>query len=190
MKIKECVENYSKLQSSAAKKAFIEKVVDNKYIPVLTKRLVLENMLKKSIVTDNHGVRYIDMFVSQINFTCAVLALYTKLELPNTTEEEETNIYEQYDLLVASDMLPQIMSAINQEELNRLISVNKQVMDNFYNKEKTTEAYISKTVTQFTTVLGTMCSSGLEQLAQIIDDEKKMKKLAKQFESMIEKTKK
>ena len=189
MKINECVENYSKLQSNAAKKAFIEKIVDNKYAPILTKRLVLESMLKKSIVTDNNGVRYIDMFVSQINFTCAVLALYTKLELPNT-DEEETNIYEQYDLLVASDMLPQIMSAINQEELNRLISVNKQVMDNFYNKEKTTEAYISRTITQFTTVLGTMCNSGLEQISQIVDDEKKMKRLAKQFEAMIEKAKK
>ena len=170
MTVKEFVEKYNLLMDASSKQKLVEAIIVNEYVPVLKKRLVLENMLKKSIIEDKNGNRYIDMFVNQINFSCIVLALYTKFDL---TRKDDSSVYDDYDLLVSSGSMEHIMKAMNGEEINRLISINKQVMDTFYNKEKTTEAYINKLITQCTTVFGSMCNSGLEQLSRTLQDENK-----------------
>ena len=168
MTVKELVEKYSVLQNATLKDKLVESILSNVYVPVLTKRLVLENMLLKSIVEDKNGTRYIDMFVNKINFICVVLALYTKLDLKNN---EENSVYDNYDLLVSNGLLEEIMKKINQDEINRLLSINEQIIDTFYNKEKTTEAYINKAITQFATVFGSMCNSGLEYFSQLVKEE-------------------
>lgn len=187
MTVKEFVEKYNTLQNSVLKNKLIKATISHKYVPVLKKRLVLENMLQKSIIEDKNGTRYIDMFVNKINFVCVILALYTNLDL---TKKDENDVYNNYDLLVSSGLLDIIMEEINQDEINRLLSINEQIMNTFYNKEKTTEAYVNKAITQFTTILGSMCNSGLEQFSQVIDDETKMKGFAEQFTNLVGKFKK
>ena len=185
MTVKEFVEKYNTLSNETLKNKLVQEIVKKEYVPILKKRLVLENMLKKSILEDKNGVRYIDMFVSKLNFTCVVLALYTNLDL---TKENDYDVYNDYDLLVSNDILPKIMEEINQDEINRLLSINKQIMDTFYNKEKTTEAFINRAITQCTTVLGSMLNAGLEHYAQEDSDysgAKNLKTIIENFKEII-----
>lgn len=187
MTVKEFVDKYNVLTNEALKNKMVKTVVIHNYVPVLKKRALLEDMLQKSIVEDKNGTRYIDMFVSKINFTCVVLALYTNLDL---SKKNDYDVYNDYDLLVSSNALSEIMKEINQDEINRLLSINEQIMDTFYNKEKTTEAYVNKVVTQFTTVFGSMCNSGLEQLIQLAENEEDKKNLSDLFKTVVMKLKK
>lgn len=56
-------------------------------------------MLDKTIVSGKNGIEYIDMFLSKINFTTAILLLYTKFNV-SKNDDSETNAFQDYDLLI------------------------------------------------------------------------------------------
>lgn len=182
LSVEEFVRRYDMLKTTEQKSKFIEDIMWRKYTPVLEKKLVLQTILKKSIVKNEKGVSYIDYFLSKINMCFAIIMLYTKLNLTDVENEEKANIYKEYDLLFERDLLNAICSFIDERELNELMSINAVLIENYKTECKSTEAVISKYVERFATLLGTFINEGLQHLENVTD-----KKDIKNFINSIQK---
>lgn len=164
--IEEFVRRYDMLKTSEQKSKFVEDIMWRKYTPVLEKKLVLQTVLKKSVITDAKGMSYIDYFLFKINTCFAIIILYTKLNftINDNKNEEKTNIYQEYDLLFERDLLNAICSFIDERELNELMSINTVLIENYETEFKSTEAVISNYVERFATLFGTFVNEGLQHL--------------------------
>ena len=128
--------------------------IRDRYCPVLEKKVILQTMLDKTIVLGKNGVEYIDMFLSKINFTTAILLLYTKFNI-SKNDDSETTAFQDYDLLIERGFLNVISAAIGEDELNELTTINGLLMDNFYAENKNLEAFIAKYTQAFACLLYT-----------------------------------
>ena len=79
MTVLEFVDKYSKLNSAKAKEEMVKSIVKRTYCPILEKRIVLENLLNNSVSTTEFGLKYVDMFVSKLNYTLSLIIIYTNL---------------------------------------------------------------------------------------------------------------
>lgn len=71
--VKEFCRRYDMLKTDEQKSNFVQSMIYRTYCPVLEKKIILQTMLDKTIVSGKNGVEYIDMFLSKINFATAEL---------------------------------------------------------------------------------------------------------------------
>lgn len=180
------IKEYKTLQNEEIKNRKIKGLIKRTYCPVIEKRMVLELMLKKSIVEDN--VKYIDMFTNRINFIGAITSLYTYL-LPDKDENDVPETDKMYDLLVEYDVLDKILECIGEKEITELTSINATLFDNWYATNTSTKAYISNLANDMSQKVGVVASVGIEKLAEVLDDETKMKKFFGALEKVLKKVK-
>lgn len=167
--VKEFCRRYDMLKTNEQKSKFLQSMIYRTYCPVLEKKIILQTMLDKIIVSGKNGVEYIDMFLSKINFATAILLLYTKFNV-SKNDDSETNAFQDYDLLIERGFLDVISTSIGEDELNELTTINGLLMDNFYAENKTIEAFIAKYTQAFATTFGMFADEGISELMKYIKE--------------------
>lgn len=184
--VSEFVKNYKTRTSDKLKSEYITSVMKRNYCPILEKRMILDLMLEKS-VTDN-DVPTIDMFVNKLNFYAAIISLYTYI-VPDKDENGVAKSYEMYDLLVENDLMNPIFEHIGERELGELTSINGLLLDNWCAKNTSTEAYVNNLIKTASRRFGISIELLLDKLTEILDDEKKMKKVMTALDKVVKKIK-
>ena len=167
--VPEFIRRYNLLKTDEQRDEFVRNIIWRTYCPVLEKKLVLQTILDKSIITGKNGVQYIDMFLSKINMTTTILILYTKLNIVKT-DDSTTNAFQDYDLLFENGLLDQICAIVGEHELNELMTINGLLMDNFHDENKTMEAYSAKYTEAFATTVGVFANEGISELMKYITE--------------------
>ena len=175
--ISKFVEGYNQLTSQQSKDRYIKGHIKNTYAPILEKKLILEMMHEKSVVES--PVKHIDLLVSKLNVVMAILVLYTDLEPDKQINEDGTATpltWAAYDALKSSGLYGILLEAIG-EDLNELMSVQDQILNSWYTANTSTEAYVKNIIDTASRRFGISIDLLLDKLVEILDDEKKMKKV-------------
>lgn len=180
------VERYSKLNNDQLKDKYVKEHVKITYAPVLKKKAILEAMNDKSVIDAPTG-KYIDLLTSKLNLTMAVLVLYTDIE-PDKNEDGQPLVCESYDALQSTGLIGKILNAIG-SDIEELMSIQSQVMDTWYAQHTSTEAYITNLVEVASHKLGIYAGAGMDKLADVLSDEKKMNKVIAALDKMLKKVK-
>lgn len=148
MTIMEFCEKYKNMNSDKAKGQMVDSHIKRKYCPVIEKMTILQMMLDNSVRESENGIKYIDMMTSKINYTLAMVALYTDL----TVDKKEVNgkevgaNFEDYDALIETGLVGVICAAIGEEEMKEFSTVNSMLIGNFERSEGSLEAYVGRVV--------------------------------------------
>ncbi len=180
------VKRYKQLTNDQLKDKYVKEHIVTTYSPILNKINILKLMNEKSVVDDSTG-KYIDMTVSKLNLVMAILVLYTDIE-PDKTEDGKVLTWEAYDTLKSTGLYGKILNAIG-EDLEELMNVQSNVMETWYNKNCSTQAYISNLAEKVSHKFALVAGVGMEKLAEVLDDEVKLKKVANAFDKAINKIK-
>ncbi len=184
--VSEFVKKYNSLKSEEAKAAQVKAIMKRTYCPILEKKLVLERMVELSKGDGN--ITYLDMVLSKLNFTMAIIALYTNL-IVDKNEDGTPKSAESYDLLVQADLVNSICNEIGEREINELMSINAYSIETWHNKNTGVESYILNLVEKMAEKFGVVAGAGAQQLASVLDDEEKMKKTLNVIQKAIKKVK-
>ena len=178
--IKDFVKKYSALTNDSLKEKQIEGIIKRHYAPITEKKAALDLIFEKCI-QEKDGIEYVDSFLMQVGLVSVVLSLYTNLDCNG-------NMFENYDLLMEDGIYPIIMYKIGEKDINELMSVYSSVEETFANQQNF-EAFLAKQVTRFGELVGHIGGSGMEALAKILNDDKKMESLMKTLENVAKKGK-
>ena len=180
------VKKYNEVKSADLKTKQVQGIMKRIYCPILEKKKILDLMLEKSVVEDD--IKHIDMFVNKLNFYSAIISIYTNI----TPEKDENGIvksYEMYDLLIENNIMSTILEIIGERELCELTSVNGLLLDTWHMKNTSSEAYVNNLVETAAQKLGTYAGFGMDKLADVLGDEKKMNKVISALDKVIKKIK-
>lgn len=180
------VKKYNEVKSADLKTKQVQGIMKRTYCPILEKKKILDLMLEKSVVEDD--IKHIDMLVNKLNFYSAIISIYTNI----TPEKDENGIvksYEMYDLLIENNIMNTILEIIGERELGELTSVNGLLLDTWHMKNTSSEAYVNNLVETASQKLGTYAGFGMDKLADVLSDEKKMNKIMTALEKMLKKIK-
>ena len=184
--VSQFAERYGKLTNEQLKDKYVKEHIKTTYSPILNKINVLKLMNEKSVVDDSTG-KYIDMTVSKLNLVMAILVLYTDIE-PDKSEDGKVLTWEAYDILKSTGLYGKILSAIG-EDLDELMSVQSNVMDTWYNKNCSTQAYISNMMENVSHKFALVAGVVMEKLADVLDDEVKLKRAMDALDKVVKKIK-
>ena len=179
------VDGYNKLTSDQLKEKYVKKHVLTTYSPILSKRNVLQLMTEKSVV--DGSVKYIDLTVSKLNLIMAILVLYTDIE-PDKDEDGKPMTWASYDTLKYTGLLEKILECIG-DDIEELLSVQKDVLDTWHMKNASPEAYVANLVETASQRFGIVAGVVMGKLTELLDDEIKMKKITSIIEKAMKKIK-
>lgn len=180
------VKKYNEVKSTDLKAKQIQGIIKRTYCPILEKKIILDLMLEKSIVEDN--IPRIDMFVNKLNFYAAIISLYTYI-VPEKDENDVSKSYEMYDLLIENNIMNAILEEIGERELSELTSVNGLLLDTWYAQHTSTQAFINNLIETASRKFGVVAGAGMDKLADVLSDEKKMDKVISALDKMMKKIK-
>ena len=181
MKLRDFIDKYSALTDDEKKAKLVDAIMTKQYCDVGIKYAVLQGMLDNSIITEDDGNKYIDMFLSKINFTIAILVLYTSLDLMND-DGQTMNAFDSYDLIMKSGAMQDIVSCIGQIEFNELADVNSSLMDTFKNKYNSLHSYVSNLAEHFANIFASLTNESIKTLNETLKDEDKVNSFKKYLE--------
>lgn len=184
--ITDFVKKCKSLTNDKLRNDYISNVIKRSYCPILTKKAVLGIMLDKSITDDD--IPTIDMFANKLNFYGAIISMYTYI-IPEKNEEGVPKTYEMYDLLVENDLLNSILERVGERELGELTMINGLLLDNWYSKNASAQAYIDNLINTASRRFGITAELILDKLNEILEDEVKMKKVMTALEKVVKKIK-
>ena len=141
--LSEFVKKY-KDATDAGKVKLLKGIIKTDYCPVVTKKIMLQEALNKSVVAKDNIV-YIDSFVSKINFSITLMLLYTTIEF-DKKEDGKVDTFGSYDILTKNGILDAVCAVIGEHELNEIGSVNSSIMDNFYTENTSTQAVLIRQI--------------------------------------------
>ncbi len=187
--VSDFVNRYNKLESEQLKNKYVKEHIKTTYVPLLSKMTILNMMHDKSVVKDD--VPYVDMVTSKLNLNMAILVLYTDIT-PDKKENEDGSTtpltWDAYDKLKSNGLLEKIIEYIG-EDIGELLSVQKDILDTWYLKNKSTEAYVNDLVETASRKFGVVAGVGMEKLADVLSDEKKMNTIMSALDKMLKKIK-
>lgn len=183
--VKDFVEGYLNLEKKEQQFEYVKGHVIRKYAPVLEKRVVLQTLLNKSIAVSEFGVEYLDLFISRINMVWAILILYTDIDTAKKGKDE-TNAFEDYDLLIENDLIEIISNIIGERELKELLSLNNLIIDAYEKQNTDLNAFVTKQVNRLGNIIGGLSEKALNRLADLVDDTDKMKVFADRFGRVLD----
>lgn len=183
------VDRYNALTTSQLKSKYVKEHIKTTYAPLLSKMTILNLMNEKSVVNDD--ILYVDMVTSKLNLNMAILILYTDIEPDKKENEDGTTTpltWEAYDKLKSTGLLDIIIEYIG-EDIRELLSVQKDILDTWCLKNKSSEAYVENLIENASQKLGAYVGFGMDKLADVLSDEKKMSKLMTALEKIVKKIK-
>lgn len=145
MSVQEFVKQYNAAKSETVKNGLIEKIIKRTYVPVLEKKMVLQFMLDKSIVTKENGMKHVDMFVHRINLWSSIIVLYSNLVFEKD-EHGNPKSMEAYDLFTQNNLTEKLCFVIGERELNELTAINELLIESFYEENKSIGTFISNSL--------------------------------------------
>lgn len=164
--IAEFCRRYDLCTSDEVKSKMLREIIYRTYCPVLEKKVALQTVLNKSVVTSN-GITHIDYFLSKINFVLAVLTLYSKLKIA-----ENDSFFNEYDMLYQRGLIDSIWEIIGKDELDELLNINGLVMDNYNEENCSINAYLTKSIDALGTTIGIFANEGINELLNHINSNK------------------
>lgn len=133
MKISEFVEKYEKT-SNPQRDKLINDIIKIEYVPYIKKRVVCENIVKKSsyVIVNNKEVFKPSSYMRTLFFTMKMIEYYTNLEMDNQNEPHTA-----YDMLQKYGLVNQIISIINEKtpEIDEFNTLLKMELDDLYQQE-------------------------------------------------------
>lgn len=170
--VKEFCRRYDMTTSADVKAKMLNSIITRTYCPVLEKKVILQTMFDKTIVTGSNGVSHMDYFLSKVNMTTVTLMIYTNI---NVTKDEnsETTAFDDYDMLRQRNLMDEIWNIIGQDELDELLSINSLILNNYMEENKTADAYVKKYVDAFATTLGVFMSEGITEFIDFVKGSEK-----------------
>lgn len=181
------VKKYKTLTSEKLRSDYIASVMKSNYCPILKKRFMLDLMLEKSINEEDNR-KTIDMFVNKLNFYATIISLYTYI-VPEKDEEGKPKSYEMYDLLMENDLMNPILERVGEREIGELTSINGLLLDNWYTKNNSTEAYVTSLAETASHKFGVAAGVAMDKLADVLADEKKMNTIMAYLDKAMKKIK-
>ena len=150
MLVSEFVQGFNNLKKPELQKEFCEKHVVKKYSSIVSKNALLKNFVDSCVKTSDNGVKYIDMVANKMNFTWAIICLYTDLQLDkvdmDTVEGGRNDVISLYDSFQQYGIIDVICEIIGEREINELILVNKEAIDTWHEEHSSARGYISEMV--------------------------------------------
>lgn len=140
MLVSEFIQGYKNLHKAEAQVDFCRKHLRRTYAPITEKNAVLKRLVKACETTNANGIKYIDMVCNKMNFTHAVITLYTDLELADATA---TQIIDNYDAFQEFEIIDVFCDLIGEREVNELILINKNALDTWHEENSSTRAFVS-----------------------------------------------
>ena len=140
MLVSEFIEGYKNLHKTEVQVDFCRKHLRRAYAPITEKNAVLKRLVKACETTNANGIKYIDMVCNKMNFTHAVITLYTDLELTDATA---TQIIDNYDAFQEFEIIDVFCDLIGEREVNELILINKSALDTWHEENSSTRAIVS-----------------------------------------------
>lgn len=168
--VKEFCRRFDMSKNDETKQKMLESIITRKYCPVLEKKVILQTMFDKTIVTGLNGISHMDYFLSKVNMVTTTLILYTNIKV-SKTDDSETTAFDDYDMLRQRNIMNMIWETIGQDELDELLSINGLIMNNYMEENKTADAYVKKYVDAAVTTLGLFVSEGLQELVSHVKGE-------------------
>ena len=172
--VKEFCRRFDMAKNDDTKQKMLEGIITRKYCPVLEKKVILQTMFDKTIVTGPNGVSHMDYFLSKVNMVTTTLIIYTNINVTKN-DNSETTAFDDYDMLRQRNIMDMIWEIIGQDELDELLSINGLIINNYMEENKTADAYVKKYVDAAATTLGLFVSEGLQELVNQIKGEKSAK---------------
>lgn len=186
--VKEFVDKYNSLEKEEQEDYF-NTIIYRKYAPVLEKKVVLQTLLNKSIIKNEYDVDYLDLFLSRINTTIAILLLYTNLDIKKNDQSEE-NAFDDYDLLKENGLFDKICECIGEAEMTELGTVNGLIIDTYLTQKHDPKYFISSNIARVSKIITPAVKSGLEQVANVLKDNEKLDKVSNRIINIFDKLKK
>jgi hypothetical protein len=162
MLVSEFVNGYKNLNKEDLQKDWCKKHLTKTYASIVAKNALLRTFIDASVKKNDKGIYFIDMVANKINFTYAVICLYTDLELDivkdpvkddngETVKDDNGNVVTQdrhdiittYDLFQEYRIIDVFCELIGDREINELLMVNEKLLDTWHEEHSTTRAYVS-----------------------------------------------
>ena len=140
MLVSEFIEGYKNLHKTEAQVDFCRKHLRRTYAPIAEKNGALKRLVKACETTNANGIKYIDMVCNKMNFTHAIITLYTDLELTDTSAAQ---IIDNYDAFQELEIIDVFCDLIGEREVNELILINKSALDTWHEENSSTRAFVS-----------------------------------------------
>lgn len=187
MSVKEFINKFDQATSDASRKKILKNIVKKTYAPISEKKMMLQVAVDRSISKDSYGVKYIDMFVLRLNFYTVLIPLYTTLVI-NKDKENSPLVMEAYDLMQSRHIWDILFAdALVEGELEELLAIEKNILDTFYNKEKSTEAIVQKVINSFSTKIGIAAGYAINELEKITRDKDLLSKVVNNVKTFVNK---
>lgn len=187
--VKEFVDKYNTLLGTDEHEDYFKSIIRRTYAPILEKKVVLQTLLKKSILKNEYDVEYLDLFLSRLNTTIAILLLYTNLDIKKNDQSEE-NAFDDYDMLKESGLFDRICECIGEAEMTELGTINGLIIDTYLSQKQDPKYFISSNISRISRSLSPVLKSGFEQLAKVLNDNDKLEKISNKIVDIINKQKK
>lgn len=186
MRIDELAKEIASAKTESQKTGIIKKHVTKDYCPIGMKYAVLRDMQEKSVVEDNNGTKYLEMTLHRINYTLAIVILYTDLELL-LNEDGTVDAFGSYDVLMSTQIMGYLLNIIGEVEYAELECINKSLMDTFDMKNNSFKSFMADIMQNMGVIIGTLANDGFSEFEKIVKDESKMKKFRKELDSFLNK---
>ena len=186
MRIDELAKEIASAKTESQKTGIIKKHVTKDYCPIGMKYAVLRDMQEKSVVEDNNGTKYLEMTLHRINYTLAIVILYTDLELL-LKEDGTVDAFGSYDVLMSTQIMGYLLNIIGEVEYAELECINKSLMDTFDMKNNSFKSFMADIMQNMGVIIGTLANDGFSEFEKIVKDESKMKKFRKELDSFLNK---
>lgn len=186
MRIDELAKEIASAKTESQKTGIVKKHVTKDYCPIGMKYAVLRDMQEKSVVEDNNGTKYLEMTLHRINYTLAIVILYTDLELL-LKEDGTVDAFGSYDVLMSTQIMGYLLNLIGEVEYAELECINKSLMDTFDMKNNSFKSFMADIMQNMGVIIGTLANDGFGKFEEIVKDESKMKKFRKELDSFLNK---
>lgn len=152
--VKEITEPYKTARVATQKKAIMDKIEVQQYVPYTVKVATIKQVLESACVEEglfnsNSDKRY-------CAFTLMIVALYTNMDIAEA---------DSFDELKSSGVYNAVVTLIPQEEVKELQLLWTMLYDDMVQKYASLEAIINKQSTR----IGMICSVALDRLAQAVE---------------------
>ena len=148
-------------------------VIKRTYVPILEKRIIIEEMFKKAVVKDGANY-YVDQFLYRYNMRIAILIMYTTFDLQTAVDEVDDNPKQAlrtiYDVFNEYGIINAIIDVLDEDEIEEVNAIAKSVKDTWFNANKTIEAIVGRLSKEFAGVIGQFMQAGAAEFVKAVAD--------------------
>lgn len=175
MTIKEFCEEYNKFATAELKAKCMKDVMKRVYCPIAEKYSILKAMFDKSVIEQQNGLKYVDSWVFRLNLSMAIIAMYTTL----TADNNENDIFENYDLIIQNNIIDMIKIAIGEGEIGEIEEVCTDIRDNFEQQNSIRNLTLSMIEKYSSLFMDTFTKEMNNAMSKLEDDTKRPELISK-----------